>query len=435
MRKVFKLITFVFFLFVFVAGNAQEAITFDQALAYTLENNYDIRVAHLDNEKASNNADMANNGYLPTLSATGGYNWTYFKGSNKLINGEVNYDANNSYNYNAGLSLNYSLFDGQGRRFNYLRSKEAEQLSELQARALIENTILQLTASYFEAVRLQEAVTTLEESMAISKSRMTRIAYSEEYGQATALEVLNANVDLNTDSINLLNAIQSFENTKRNLNLLMGIEIDEEIVLVGDFVVRDNIMREEALTAAMERNVRLESAEHTLRSAELSIGSNKSNWIPSIGANAGYNYRGSEDPNGAFVTGNYSTGPTAGLSLNWNIFDGRNKTSLKNAHIDYDTQVVQKQRTEQAVKLDLLNAHGAYRTALFVLQAQDEIVNTARNNFNRSEESFKLGQIGSVEFRQAQLNLMNAELQLSQAKVNAKNSEQTVLALMGVLLD
>jgi outer membrane protein len=434
MRKESKLFTLILFLFILMTGNAQEAISFDQALAYTLDKNYDIRMAHLDKEQASNNAAPGNNGYLPTLSATGGYNWTYFQGSNKLITGDVNYDPNNSYNYNAGLSLNYSLFDGNGRRFDYLRSKEAEQLSELQVRALIENTILKLSATYFEAVRLQEAVSTLQESMAISKSRLTRVEYSEEYGQATALEVLNAKVDMNTDSINLLNAMQSFENTKRSLNLLMGIEIDEQILLVEDIQIKDDIMRDEALTSAMERNVRLGSAEHTLRSSELAIGSNKSNWLPSIGANAGYNYRGSDDPNGAFVVGSYSTGPNAGLSLNWSIFDGRNKTSLENARIEYDSQVIDKKRTEQAVKLDLLNAHGAYRNALFVVQAQDEIVNTARDNFNRSEESFKLGQIGSVEFRQAQLNLMNAELQLSQAKVSAKNAEQTVLALMGSLL-
>ena len=434
MRKESEFIAIVILLFFFVAGRAQETLSFDQALASTLEKNFDIRMAYLDKEQASNSAAMSNNGYLPTLSATGGYTWTYFQGSNTLKTGEVIFDPNSSYNYNAAISMNYTLFDGRGRRFDYLRSKEAEQLSELQVRALIENTILQLSTTYFEALRLQEAVSTLQESVAISKSRLTRVKFSEEYGQATALEVLNAKVDMNTDSINLLNAMQSFENTKRNLNLLMGREIEEEIMLSELIELRDDIMQEEALTAALDRNVRLESAAHSLRSAELSIGSNKSNWMPSIGANAGYNYRGSDDPNGAFVIGNYSAGPTAGLSLNWNIFDGRNQASLKNARIAYDSQVIDKQRTEQAVKLDLLNAHGAYRNALFVLQAQDQALSTARNNFNRTEESFKLGQISSVEFRQAQLNLMNAELQLSQAKVSAKNAEQSVLALMGALL-
>ena len=58
---------------------------------------------------------------------------------------------------------------------------------------------------------------------------------------------------------------------------------------------------------------------------------------------------------------------------------------------------------------------------------------TAQDNFKRSETSFSLGQISSVEFRQAQLNLLNAEQALSKSKYDAKNAEFQVLALMGVL--
>ncbi len=43
--------------------------------------------------------------------------------------------------------------------------------------------------------------------------------------------------------------------------------------------------------------------------------------------------------------------------------------------------------------------------------------------------------VGSVEFRQAQLNLLRAELLLSQAIYDAKNAELQVLALMGELVE
>jgi outer membrane protein TolC len=46
-----------------------------------------------------------------------------------------------------------------------------------------------------------------------------------------------------------------------------------------------------------------------------------------------------------------------------------------------------------------------------------------------------LGQITSIDFRQAQVNLINAELSVSSAKYTAKNAELQLLQLAGTLLD
>ncbi|NNK39189.1 MAG: TolC family protein, partial [Winogradskyella sp.] len=59
----------------------------------------------------------------------------------------------------------------------------------------------------------------------------------------------------------------------------------------------------------------------------------------------------------------------------------------------------------------------------------------AKNNFERTEEKFKLGQVTSIEFRQAQLNLLSAELNRNQAKYDAKLAEIIVLQLSGELLN
>ena len=47
-------------------------------------------------------------------------------------------------------------------------------------------------------------------------------------------------------------------------------------------------------------------------------------------------------------------------------------------------------------------------------------VNTNQDNFERSENQFQLGQITSVEFRQAQINLQNAQTSYNLAKYDAK---------------
>ena len=59
---------------------------------------------------------------------------------------------------------------------------------------------------------------------------------------------------------------------------------------------------------------------------------------------------------------------------------------------------------------------------------------TNRQNFERTKEQQKIGQISSIEYRQAQLNLLNAETNLNTAKFAAKVIEMELLQLSGQLL-
>ncbi|MGB5362223.1 MAG: TolC family protein, partial [Aureibaculum sp.] len=84
---------------------------------------------------------------------------------------------------------------------------------------------------------------------------------------------------------------------------------------------------------------------------------------------------------------------------------------------------------------DFNNAWEDYQNKLFVLQTQVKNVQTNTNNFNRTEERYKLGQVTSIEFRQAQLNLINAIGDKNAAKYDAKLAELQLMQLSGQLLD
>ena len=96
--------------------------------------------------------------------------------------------------------------------------------------------------------------------------------------------------------------------------------------------------------------------------------------------------------------------------------------------------LLQKQITLE-VERDIRNAWDSYTNALFVLNVQDKNLQTNQNNFDRTNERYKLGQVTSIEFRQAQLNLLNAELAQSQAKYSVKLAELQMLQVSGQLLN
>lgn len=423
----------VLLLFPFIL-KAQAPLSFEKALQLTLSNNYDIQLARVNEELAVNTASKANNGYLPTVTGSGNLNTTYYKGENRFVNQTTSYEATDAYNYGASIIANYTLFNGKGRRYSYLQSKESLTLTQLQLQQIIQNTVLELSRLYHEVARLEESVSTFKKSVEISKDRMERAAYNYDYGQANKLEVLNAKVDLNTDSIALLTGIQELENLTRNLNFVMGQEVDQQLTVDKAVEIQQNLIQEEVLAASAKENLELKLAKSNLQLNQYGIGSAKSSWLPSLNANAGYIYNGQENPNGAFVIGSNNSGPQAGLTLSWSLFNGANTTAIKNAKLNVKIREIEGQALNQKIRSQALNAFTAYRNFLFILRAQTDNVATAQDNFNRSESAYQMGQLNSIDFRQAQLNLLNVEQALSKAKYDAKNAELQVLAVMGNLI-
>lgn len=415
--------------------SGQEKLDFDQALSMALQNNHDIQVARLDVEVAENNASPANNRYLPTVNGSGAYTWTYNEGNFDLRSGdEQSFAPNAAYNYNASASLNYTLFDGRMRRFEYLQAKADLGLTEAQVSQRIEQTIIDLSETYHRASIAIQQLDILQETITISQTRLERAQGAKEYGQSTELDILNAEVDLATDSVDLLNAQVQAQEAMRALNRLMGSPIDSQWELARGTDIRPDIMMEEALEKAKYRNSRIIAAKSGMRVSEALMGASKGSWWPRLDANFTYNYRGSDDPNGAFVIGQSIFGPSAGVNMSWSLFDARNHVRVQNAKVAYEQQSITQQSTEQQVEVETMNAHGRYRTALFILGTQTRNVTTAQRNFERTEQAFKDGQVTSIEFRQAQLNLMNAQLLEKQATFDAKNAEMLLLSLMGDLV-
>ncbi|QLE00625.1 TolC family protein [Galbibacter sp. BG1] len=418
--------------------SSQELLTKQEAISYTLDNNLGIKVANNNTEIADNNAGVLNSGYLPTLTGNAGANFNRENTEGQLANGEVrSADGVESRRYNASVNLNYTLFDGLGRFYNYKSLKEESNLTELQARETIETTILQLFSVYYEVARLTENTSNLKQALEISKDRLKRIKYQFEYGQNTGLDVLNAEVDVNTDSINLLQAEQVLKNTKRDLNLIMNRDLATQFEVDTLVTFTPGLVMEDMLNQAKENNVVLLQAEKGILINEYAIKTTRGGFLPTVGLTGSYGWNQNQNDNPlAFTIENTTSGLAAGLNLSWDLFDGgRTITQYKNAKIHYENQELQKKQVNLTVERDIRNAWETYQNALFILKTQETNVKTSLNNFNRTEERYKFGTATNLEFRQAQINLLNAVLAKNQAKYTAKLAELEVLQVSGQILN
>ena len=201
-----------------LAQEANPLLTKAEAYQIMLENNFGIQIANNLVDIAENNKSVLNADFLPSISGVAGATYdnnssvTDFNGATDSEgNPRPNFEINNAetQRYNAGINLDYTLFDGLGRLYNYKQLKETYNLSQLEARETIELTTIQLFTVYYEVARVTENVQVLEEALDISRNREQRASYEFEYGQSNKLNVLNAQVDVTTDSINLITARQN----------------------------------------------------------------------------------------------------------------------------------------------------------------------------------------------------------------------------------
>ena len=244
---------------------------------------------------------------------------------------------------------------------------------------------------------------------------------------------------MNNDSITLISAKQQLSNAKRGLNVILGQKEDVNYNVETNVDFNKMMNFDKLKEKVLKNNALLNQNEKNLAISEFNLKVNKATYLPTLNFNASYGFNRTENENlvnpfGArLIT---SDGLNAGLNLSWNIFDGgTRKTRVANAKIAIENQQLQLEQQKITIENNLKNTWENYKNQLFILKAQETNVLTTQNNFDRTQERFKLGQITSVEFRQAQINLISAKTALNNAKFDAKLIELQLLQLSGDILN
>ena len=423
--------------------SAQQVLSTDQAVALLLKHNYGVNIARNNVKIAEQNTSKELNGYLPTVNASAGLDAS-LGGSGQTFGeafsqgqGNNTISVTNAFQWgaNAAVQANYTLFD-RTRDYTLDQLKETLTLSDLELRQTIEQNVLQLYSFYYQLAQLSENLAVQKRTLEISQQRKTQAEYRFGFGQGTKLDVLNAEVDIKRDSVDLLNLEQQLANVRRNINVVIGQDVNTDFIvdtnLDYDLIVGLSQLIEQARAnnvqlLAIDQNVRITSYDKQILDATR---------MPTVNANASYSFSLSDLPDESFTTFQNNRGLGVGLTLGWNLFDGGiRKKRKENVEIALQSQAIQKQQAEAEIIRDLTSAWESYQNALFILGVEESSIATAQVNFDRTEAYFKAGSLTSVEFRQAQLNLLNAERSYTNAKYDAKLLEVQLLQLSGSLLE
>ena len=436
MKKFTKL--FLVTLFFSINFYAQKELTISEAIESTLENNLDIRISKNIEKISKNNTSILNNNYLPSIQLGSEVNRITQNIEIETPNG-ISGSLNNTKtdNNSAMLSLNYDLIDASGRKYNFRKSKELFSKTKLEVRNIIENTILQLYSIYFEVSRLAEQHKLIIKSLDISKKRFEKKLLEFEYGQSNNLDVLNAEVDMNNDSIRLLNTMKKLVNAKSDLGLIMNHKSSENYVTNTDFEFLDNSEISKLYSNGIKNNTTFLIQEKEVILSEINQKITRFSYLPTLGLIGSYGWNESINDNPyAFYNKSNSDGFSAGINLRWDIFRGGKKiVANKNSKLNIENSKILKESTILKLKNELKNSYNTHFNNLYILTVQKKNVETNKNNFKRNLEKYNIGSISSIEFRRAQLNLLNANLEYNSTKYQTKLSEAFFLKICGEILN
>jgi outer membrane protein len=422
----------VLLLFCVAKSNAQEVLTIENAVKIALDNNFEIKIASNNLKINETNATIGNAGMLPKVTASVVDNNSIQNTSQIRQDGtstSLSNAKNNSLNY--GVGLDWTIFDGM-RMFAQLdQLKELQKLGDAELRRTILVKVGQVNSTYYDLVQQQQQLAALDTTIVISKQRLALAQNRFAIGKASKLEVLNAQVDLNTDQVSLLRQKELYANAKILLNQILARDSKIDFKVINEVKVDNALILDNLLELAKKQNPQLESQIINIRIAELQLKQVKANRYPTVKLNTGYNFAESHSSLG-FTSESTARGLNYGFSASLNLFDGfAQHRNEKTSKLTIENTKYALEQQNQILSTQLATSYQTYLTNLELINLEENNEAIAKQNLEITLDKFRIGTITTLEFRTAQLNYVNAKVRYSNAQFEAKLSEIALKELAG----
>lgn len=451
----YKLIT-LSLLLIASASKGQDLLTLEDVIKITIENNFDIKIAKNNVQVAKNNNNIGlvgggqstggtvtggTTGMLPQISIGAGspqnplglgQTTSTLKYSDPKLN--VTQQTLNSASYAPSIVVTWYFFDGLKMFATKKKLNRAEELSNLQYRLAIENTLLTALTTYYQMISVEQFIKSLKASLALGEDQKALAQQKLKAGVGSSVDVLQTQIDYNTIQVQIKQQQNLLNDQRVNLNIILKQSPDIEFNVPDTINIQTKPEYASALDNTDKNNSSILIGRKTMEIDGLALKEFKANAMPKIGITGNYTYQWISNDIGLMRL-NQNYGWNGGFIFSWTLLNNlTTQTAVKNQTMQLASDNLRLEASELQEKSNLYKAFLSFQNNLKIVEIEKQSVLLAKQNLYIAAQRFKQGLSNYIEYRTVMQTYADAQYQLSQAAYNTKLSELNFLKAQGLLV-
>jgi outer membrane protein TolC len=320
-----------------------------------------------------------------------------------------------------------SLYAGGKIRAAIGAARFTEDASYFSLRNILDQTIATVRQEFYAVLLTRALIHVQEESVKLLQDQLKNQQNRFAAGDVPRFNVLQAEVALANQQPNLIRARNDYliaqYQLAKTLNVDPGPQGEPPFHAVGELAVHERpIALAEAIRLGLERRPFLKVQRLSILTRKEEVKVALAGYKPQLDAKGGYRLRNSRFSENLDET---VDGWFFGLTGKWNIFDGLEtygkvmsaRANMESAKVTYDDSVHQ-------VELEVQQAYANLQTARETIRSQQKTVEQALESLRLAQERLGAG-------AGTQLDVLNAQVQLTTARsteLQARANYNTALA-------
>ena len=448
-------------------------LTLDKVIEIALSENPSVKVADLEIQKKKYAKKSAQSSLYPQIDAVGQYSRTLKKqvmymgdGADNMFTPIINgieetlisipgyvpgslplNIQNNSLpqegdggiaigrdnNWTGGVNLSWPIVVPTLWKSLQLSSLDVELAVE-SARASKINMVNSIRKAYYGVLFAKDALNVLQQSY--DNAILTYNDINNKYQQGIVAEFDLVRADVNAKNIkpDLIQMQNAYNMATLSLKALMGIDIDQEISIIGSLLDYEQDLYADVLKAdtSLVNNSDLRQFDLHNDQLQKSLELYKSQYLPLISISGNYMYMSMSDD---FKFGDYKWNPASAISLNISIpiFDGFKKhNDIKQTKASLEQMKWQREDIVRNLNLAINNNVNNMTNYIEQVFSTKDVIKQARKGYEISQKLYDTGMGTLLDLNNAQLGLTQASLAFNQAIYNFLTSKADLDKTLGI---
>jgi outer membrane protein TolC len=397
-----------------LAVNAAESWTLERALDYALAHNPDARIAQQRIAAAQAGLEQANSAFWPRLQVQSSYtrtdnpmmvfgsilNQRAYPGPSLNFNDVPDVD-----DLNARGIVTVPLYAG-GRNVAGRQAAKANTEASKQDSAAVRNALgFEVSQTFYTVLKTRQFIQAAEAAVHSFETNLVVAQKRLDGGTLLKSDVLDIEVRLAQSREDLVRARNANILAERALRNLLGIE-------GGEFAVADTAPVISAPDAKdFSQRPELAAARERESAAQAQVRSSKSGYQPRVSA------FGSLDHDYGWVTGGDGNSYTAGVMLQWDLWDGfSTRAKAREAKANLESAREEQRKLRLALDLEVEQARLELKAANERLAVSSKAVEQAEESASLTRNRFEQGLAISTQLIDSETALVAARVRRAEAE-------------------